>query len=239
MYGVARVLQESGDHADSRGLLLYLGERSQELLRDDSSTSGGGSGGSCATNITSSNSPHERLLRFPLENGGRVWEAAPAGGGVSGLPAARMLPVAPAEVMWRVARASMGAKDWATAVVALRELASDLAAATAIRPKTIRPYYATFANGGDTRSASPGPGWARVARALAFCQIQQGLYRDALDTIHGVLGGGRAGGGGAEGEDAAMLMLRADALVSGDGAGVFDRVRVCGRHLLMGGRGSP
>ncbi|CAN0083570.1 unnamed protein product, partial [Laminaria digitata] len=45
VYGIARVLQESGDHAASRELLLYLGERSQEVSKGVPSGGGGGGGG--------------------------------------------------------------------------------------------------------------------------------------------------------------------------------------------------
>lgn len=213
VYGVARVLEESGDNTASRELLLFLGERSQEVLQ-----SGPATVAVAATNNNDSCSPHERRMRFPLDNGGRTpggvlqnddrsWE----GVGGAGVAAAPVLPAAPTEVMWRVARTSMGAKDWATATLALRGLASEEAKA-AVRPAaTVQRYYASFANGRDACSASLGPGRARVLRALAFCQIRRGLYRDALETVDEVLGGG---GGAGEGDDAAMLMLRADALVS-------------------------
>ena len=76
-------------------------------------------------------------------------------------------------------------------------------------------YYASFSKSGDAPRVTPGPGRSRVLRALAFCQIQQGLYRDALRTSRMVLyGDGTGDSGGAKEEgDAAMLMLRADALV--------------------------
>lgn len=220
VYGVARVLQESGDHTASRELLLFLGERSQELSQDGSPTA---AAAAANDNGSGSRSPHACRLRFPLDNGGRApgvrrdgdrsWEG---GAGVAGLAAAPVLPVATSEVMWRVARASMEARDWATAALALGELASEAAKAPPQRrPSAVRLYYASFAGGGDAGSAPPrGPARARVLRALAFCQIQRGLYRDALKTVDEVLGGSGGSGGAAEGEDAAMLMLRAEALVS-------------------------
>lgn len=224
---MARVLQESGDHTASRELLLFLGERSQELLQVGPSPAAA----AAAANKSSSRSPHHhrRRLRFPLDNGGRTpgvvrddddrsWE-----GGGAGVAAAPVLPAATTEVMWRVARASMAAKDWATATLALRGLASEAAAAARPTMEAQR-YYASFANGGGACSASPGPGRARVLRALAFCQVQRGMYRDALETVDEGLGGG-GGGEPGDGDDAAMLMLRADALVSrereGRGVGWF------------------
>ena len=229
VYGVARVLQESGDHTASRELLLFLGERSQELLGAGPSTAAGTAAGTTAAatsiNKFGSRSPQRRRLRFPLDSGGRTpgvlqdddrsWERSCEGGsGGAGLATAPLLPAATTEVMWRVARASMGAKDWATATLALGGLAAE---ATTVPPKApVQRYYTSFAEGGGGCSASPGPGRARVLRALAFCQIQRGLYREALGTVDEVLGGGGGGGGGGgdEGDDAAMLMLRADALVS-------------------------
>lgn len=240
VYGIARVLQESGDHTASRELLLFLGERSQEILRKFSSSS---SGSAPARNnpTNNDNGPalhHQRRLCFPLRTG----DGAPGiGGGLSG---ALVLPAAPAEVMWRVARASMAAKDWPTAILALRGLAASYAtggektssstsvasssptAAAAAAPPPLY-YFASFAGGGGAPHGAPspaplsldcpGPGRARALRALAFCQIQRGLYRDALETVRVGLGegGAAAGGGTAEADDAAMLMLRADALVRG------------------------
>eukprot|EP00903_Cladosiphon_okamuranus_P008302 g7988.t1 len=217
VYGVARVLQEAGDHTASRELLLFLGERSQELLRNGPSAAA-----ATATNKDrGSRSPHERLLRFPLDNGGRAPggvvqddDRSWGGVGATSVAAATVLPAAPAEVMWRVARASMGVKDWATATLALRGLASEEARAAVQPTEAVQRYFASFAKGRDSCSASPGPGRARVLRALAFCQVQRGLYRDALETVDEVLGVGGGGSGGAgEGDDAATLMLRADALL--------------------------
>ncbi|CAM9709223.1 unnamed protein product [Scytosiphon promiscuus] len=232
VYGVARVLQESGDHAASRELLIFLGERSQDLLRESpSSPSGSSSAKSGPTR--SGHGPsihHKRRLVFPLGTGRGE-------GGVSG---SLVLPAAPAEVMWRVARASMSAKDWSTGVLALRGLVTSYAlsaeetAAAAVSSTAPLYYFASFApqTGGGAGSGSPhgapsapaslspdciGPGKARALRALAFCQIQRGLYRDALETVHVGLGGGgpqgAAGGGAAEADDAALLMLRADAML--------------------------
>ncbi|CAM9179042.1 unnamed protein product, partial [Pylaiella littoralis] len=243
VYGIARVLQESGDHATSRDLLLFLGERSQEIsssIGDDNPTtttttknSRGGSESGSGSSCHGRPSPRERRrshLCFPLDidAGGRrpgiredrSWIGGGGGGG-GGAAGAAMLPVATAEVMWRVARASMGAKDWSTAILALRGLAAELLSrATSPFPKKDNAqlfFFASSRKGGDGFSASPGPARARVLRALAFCQIQRGLYRDALETTSEGLGraaGGSSGGGGAaEGDDAAMLMLRADALL--------------------------
>lgn len=248
MYGIARVLQESGDTASSRDLLLFLGERSQQLLRagsanhiSNSSTSSASSSRSLGAESGSGGRrpPHEHRLRFPLDAGGggtalqdrdeRPWEGGDGGGA-----GALVLPAAPTEVMWRVARASMGAKDWTTAILALRGLASEaaaavgegggVAAAAAVprHQRSMRLYYAGFGSGGAVAASSrfPGPARARVLRALAFCQVQRGRYRDALETVSAVLGVVRAGGGdAAEETDAAMLMLRADALVSGEHTG--------------------
>lgn len=79
-----------------------------------------------------------------------------------------------------------------------------------------RVYFASYPGVLDTQSAaagraSPGPGLARVLRALAYCQLRRGLFREALETSEAVLreGDGCNTGGG----DAAMLMFRADALV--------------------------
>lgn len=131
------------------------------------------------------------------------------------------MPVATTEVMWRVAKASMRAKDWSTAILALRGLAAELLhrapSPPPINKNTYLYYFASSKTRGGGFSASPGPARARVLRALAFCQIQRGLYRDALETVSEVLGGavvGSGGGAAVEELDAAMLMLRADALVS-------------------------
>lgn len=76
---------------------------------------------------------------------------------------------------------------------------------------------------------SPGPGRARVLRALAYCQLRRGLYRDALETSETVLRWDGASSSRPTADendagesdavtkfavDAAMLMSRADALVS-------------------------
>ncbi|CAN0487614.1 unnamed protein product, partial [Ectocarpus sp. 8 AP-2014] len=227
-YGVARVLQESGDHAASRELLLFLGERSQELSGGSSPSSNGATSAIHQGRRSSSrSSSHQYRLSFPLEAtrqglqpgcGGGV--TIGGGGGASG--ALVVLPVAPAEVMWRVARASMATRDWPTAILALEGLVA--AEATADRVASPREglayYFASFAKDGGARASRRGPGRARVLHALAFSQIQRGLYRDALETVGMVLGDGSSGGGGGvsgggsgEEEDAAMLMLRADALL--------------------------
>ncbi|CAN0544066.1 unnamed protein product, partial [Ectocarpus sp. 12 AP-2014] len=222
VYGVARVLQESGDHAASRELLLFLGERSQELSGDSSPSSNGTTSAVHQGKRSSSrSSSHQHRLCFPLEatrqgfqpgGGGGVT----IGGGSGGASGLTVLPVAPAEVMWRVARASMAARDWPTAILALEGLVAAEATADGVASprEGLTYYFASFAKDGGARASRRGPGRARVLRALAFSQIQRGLYRDALETVGMVLGDGSSGGGGSgEEEDAAMLMLRADALL--------------------------
>ncbi|CAN0141982.1 unnamed protein product, partial [Hapterophycus canaliculatus] len=229
VYGVARVLQESGDHTASRELLLFLGERSQELLRkftppppSSSSSPGSASAESNPTNDGHDPSFHHRRRRlcFPLSTGhGAPGVGGRSGGGGGGISGSLVLPAAPAEVMWRVARASMAAKDWPMAILALRGLAASYApGGEETRAAATAPHGAPS----PPASLSPdcsGPGRARALRALAFCQIQRGLYRDALETVRVGLGGGAAHGAGAAGgeaaevDDAAMLMLRAEALV--------------------------
>ena len=150
VYGVARVLQESGDHVSARDLLLYVGERSQELYTASgpgtcSNAEGDIGGDDCRGPFSSaaarSDCPavgdvgnvgdrgHRRRRRaaaglcFPLFRGDLVDSC---GGGSSSSVARNMvLPAGLAEVMWRVARASMGARDWGTAIMALRGLATD------------------------------------------------------------------------------------------------------------------
>lgn len=97
-------------------------------------------------------------------------------------------------------------------------------------------YFASYPGLLGTQSAaagraSPGPGLARVLRALAYCQLRRGLFREALETTEAVLceGGGCNAGGG----DAAMLMFRADALV---GRVSFDQGSRRGDKLRNGRR---
>lgn len=85
VYGVARVLQEAGDHSSSRELLLYLGERSQEISSVDDASSvissgvstagGGGRSRGVGKWHGRANSPQQgyrsTALCFPLDDGDR------------------------------------------------------------------------------------------------------------------------------------------------------------------------
>ncbi|CAM9521959.1 unnamed protein product [Ascophyllum nodosum] len=236
VYGVARVLQESGDHVSARDLLLYVGERSQELYTASgpgtcSNAEGDIGGDDCRGPFSSaaarSDCPavgdvgnvgdrgHRRRRRaaaglcFPLFRGDLVDSC---GGGSSSSVARNMvLPAGLAEVMWRVARASMGARDWGTAIMALRGLATDRER-EGNRSRRFCYYFATFP-GKNAPGPSPGPGLARVLRALVYCQLRRGLFREALETTRVVLGEDDSQKESRlAGEDAAMLMFRADAL---------------------------
>lgn len=69
---------------------------------------------------------------FPwdLDDSGGVGDSGASGRAIEGrwplgaLASAALLPAAPEEIMWRVARASMGEQDWDTAILALKELAA-------------------------------------------------------------------------------------------------------------------
>lgn len=137
VYGVARVLQEAGDHGGSRRLLLYLGERSQKISsgstridptgkKNEATFPGSFSG--CLSFPLDGSGCGNRTDSFPwaLDDGAAVIGGAEAEAEPHAIfrRAETMLPAAPEEVMWRIARTSIGQLDWDTAILALKELAA-------------------------------------------------------------------------------------------------------------------
>lgn len=130
VYGIARVLQESGnDPAGCRNLLLFVGERSQErssaaastsIPTPDASSSEGQRSPTSAVGDLGDRRREAARLCFPL-----CGEGSKNSVGFESVAGNLVLPAGLTEVMWRVARASMDARDWASAILALRGLAAD------------------------------------------------------------------------------------------------------------------